>query len=854
MKKNILHILLLLFLSFLSITVMAQSWNRKYSLVINYSSLNPQNRLTSVFNLLAANNNKNVNNIRLQLNLGMHFSLSKSNNGQVILSYSGYGQQITGSVFFRDFKVDSVLLPGKLAVKLLVYNKSGVTDTLDRVISITKGRLVLPLTKDITLPDLSVKIIIGHLVFTANNYHHFINTAGLINNYYGYNKIMEELPQLLQETFSTHPQASRFFLNYVILTRLKNYIGLYNFSRNLHLRERDPLNFTQKLNAILRLQLRMKTLSQQKLHENGPSTSTDKENFTRGYVAFSMKDMTLAGEQQPYIANSFNQFALVFPDKSEQDFVRQVSLYYDRNMKSGQATVSQEIYKYFIDAASLKIRQQYFVQALDFLANAAYFENNFSGVKRIPEFNNCLVRARDGLATSYLKVAQMASEKDDRQLEAGYMAKASRSLRYLSTRVTAPKKPVCYKNYFREALKMSKASFEQGHYRQTLSLLTIASLGCQNSTRIDSLRAVSCEMLLKKRLDVSQQLLEQGKITTSRDSLMNIVKDYSVICPFPVKLMQNSTITALSTAIFRQAIAKGAQLHENNQNTTAMAYLNLATQLQKTFLLAGSPRLDTLLAETTVPYILSVAGKANLEIWKKHFQKADSIYRLAHSLSRHFNVTENSKIKNTLATLSTKIKVAECQWRKEKIYQLFTQVKRSVKAYQMASAKSYFLKAGKLYAQTGFCMGDKQRTDSVFHAFNVLFRFTEAYHKLTMQLFSKGFAAVLPGFAMLETQYKNAHLQKFGIPFTGLYPFVRSQHSEKLTMEAVHYFIQNKKYGKALRYLQLSRNLADTKAEQKQLAEGFVTQNLVPGQDILNNPLWKTFAKTYRKVSAAKTK
>ncbi len=66
--------------------------------------------------------------------------------------------------------------------------------------------------------------------------------------------------------------------------------------------------------------------------------------------------------------------------------------------------------------------------------------------------------------------------------------------------------------------------------------------------------------------------------------------------------------------------------------------------------------MNRLIAETTVPYILSIADEANLEIWKKHFQKADSIYRLAQSLSLRYRVSENNEIKNTLDALLLKLK------------------------------------------------------------------------------------------------------------------------------------------------------------------------------------------------------
>ncbi len=848
MKKNIFSFLLTLLLGFVTITATAQSWNQKFNLGITYSSLNEQNRLASVFNLLASNDNKNVNNLRLQLTFGMHFSLSKTADGQVVLHYSGYGQQMNGDVFFRSFKVDTLLLPEKLSVKLLLLKNGHLISTLNRVISTDKGQIILPFSENISLSKLSVGMQVKRMVYSQRAYARFLQTAGLINNYYGYAKIMQEMPRLTLETSeASHPPAASFFLNYVALSRLKNYVKQHNFTARLHLNQYDPLSFDETFKTLLRRQIRMTTLSQQILQLNSPPDFTDKEKFTHAYVVLSIKAVSLSKEHQPYIATSFNEYARVFAGNNEAAFVRQAAACYDQNSKPGKATVPQEIYKYFIDAASLKNKQQSYVRALDFLINAAYFENHFPGVKRIAQFDKCLTDARDGLASSYLKVAAVAAGRNDNQLTNKYIQRASQSLKTYNNQIKPPAVTPCYSQYAGEMLRMAETSLKQGHFHKALSLLDTAHLACHKLPGIDSLQATVCEKLLNNRLDFSRKLLEQNHIMASRDTLLQIAKDYHRLCPYNSKLTQNKTVTETATAVFRQALSKGAQLHNQNRNVQAITYLNSAAELQRTFSLPDPPQLNTLIAETTVPYILSIADEANLEIWKKHFQKADSIYRRAQSLSLHYRVSNNNEIKNTLDALSDKIKIAGCQWKQKEIFRLFTQANRAVRAYQMAAAKSYFLKARHLYAGVTSCQRDNNQMDFTFETYEKLFRFTDEYHRLTLQLFNKGFVTVLPGFVRLEKQYQDGHLGKFGLPFTGLYPFVRSQRSEKLTMETVQYFIRQKEFARALRYLQLSENPAKAKVEQKQIALGFAQNKRTPDSRLLQDPAFACFAKVWRK-------
>ncbi len=212
MKKYTFPILLTLLPGLVTISATAQSWNQKFDISITYSTLNKQNRLTSVFNLLASNNNKNVNNLRLQFTFGMRFSLSKTANGQVILHYTGSGQQMNGNIFFRNFKVDTLLLPERLSVKFLLLKDNHLISTLNREISTDTGQIILPLPENISLSKLSVSMQVKQMIYTQKAYARFLQTAGLINHYYGYAKIMQEMPRFLLKTSeASHPPATGFF-------------------------------------------------------------------------------------------------------------------------------------------------------------------------------------------------------------------------------------------------------------------------------------------------------------------------------------------------------------------------------------------------------------------------------------------------------------------------------------------------------------------------------------------------------------------------------------------------------------------------------------------------------------------
>lgn len=846
MKKIIFPFLFLIF-CLVPFQGSAQTRDHDFNLALTYSSVKQQNRLSSLFYLLAVNNNQNLYKIHLNLSFNLHFSITTPTNKPWFLDYTVSGEKMSGDVLFRGFNIDSLLIPQKAEVELLIYQNYYLVDTIKSVISLHQGKILLPISEKAPVSPVFVKIKIDHVIFTKENYRHFVQMAGLINYYYGYREIIKQLDKFIVPT-GENPSASSVFLNYALLTRLVNYIRWHNFSAKLNLTRSDTLKFEKAFANVLRRKIRMKTLTQQIFNEKTTPNPADEEKFIKDFVGLSTRAIALANGYQPYKANSFNEFAQIYPNNDVADFIRKVQKYYDQCDKQGQSTVPMGIYKGFIDAASLKIKQQSFVRALELLSNAAYFEKNFSDVKHTALFDTCLVHARDGLSLAYLKVALMAADRKDNLLAARYIKKASLSLHAMDNKIGPPARAFCYPKSAREMMKMAGIFSEQGYFHYAFSLLKFAREACARLPGSDTINRKICGNLSEKAFYDSQKLLKKGNVKAARDTLFNMIKDYNALCPSTSPVSADKVFKEAALPVFQQALLRGEYWQHKNQNDRVMFYLNMAIQLQKTFSLPDNPDLNVLLDKTTVPRILSLIGEANLEIWRKHFHKADSIYLLATELSHRYNVSGNIMVENALKNLAVKKKQADCQWQQENMNRLFTLARHAVKEYKIISAQSYIQKARQIYLKDNFCLSKNHRTDSIFRIYENIFRFTEEYHKLTQKLFNKGLAVVMPEFIRLQQQYQLEDLHQFGLPFTGLYQFIQSQHSEVLIMNAVHYFIRKKDFASALLYLQLSKDPAKAKAEQKQIALGFAHSGLTPGSYILGNASFGYFTKTYLRV------
>jgi hypothetical protein len=850
LKKKLLFFLLFITCQLVAGWVVGQSFNNFYSRKLQYQTLNKQSLMASVFNLWAANNNENVNRITWTLGFNVHLSVTDSAQ-QSWLHYSFSEKKISGNTGFRHFNVDTLLFPQQLDGVIILQNARRI-DTITGNLSFSGGKIRLPSPSGSPATTAIIQMQIQRLQYSRVGYNRILRKVSLINQYYGYFTIMQELPQILLPVGDADPPPSTYFLNDLLLSRLEAYIHRHHFIENLHLDAHDPLDFKKALRKLQYRQTRIHTLSQQSLQ--GKPSASDREGFTRGYVALSLRAMTLAEDHQPYIAGSYKELSRLYPASREYDFIRLVSSFYDKNSTPGEITVPQEIYQYFIDAASLKIRQQSYVVALDFLSNAAWFEQHFRTVQRISKFDSCLIQAHDGLATSYLKVSEMAFRHHDSILANRYFLKASRSLLLSTNKTDSPKTSLCFKHYARKLVQIAGQQLQQEQYHQAVSTLDSATRACRNLPTIDSLRKLVCTSWLAKKLAVSHQLLQTDSVERAANLLLgleNAGRDYcSPTAGYSIILKNNPLVHS----VYKKLIQKSAALYDQGKDRQAMNLLTKARQTQVSFSLKPSAAWDSLEAQTTLPLILEITGEARLELWKKHFRHADSLYHKAQNLSLQYGVSTHPEIEESLQQVARLLSKSRCQWRAEQIRFLLRKMQQALSAYQFSTARSYYLQATKNYQRGLPCIKNLNSIDSLLQRFQVVFAFTDATHRLTQRLFHEGFAAVLPAYVKLDTQYQVLHLQDFGLPYTRLHDFVRQQHAESITLQTVHYFIQHKRFSKALAYLKLSKNIAKAKREQKQIAMGFVQKKLAPDEDDFSNPALQIFIKTYRNKISAKRK
>jgi hypothetical protein len=819
-----------------------QTWYETSSFHLTYSGTSHDENLRHIFNLLAFNNNCSVLSLQINLSFQTQFNLSTSPSGIPVLRYAVMLRKISGNTRFRDFHVDTLLVPEKAEVMIHVYKNQQLVDTLYQTIDINREQVFIPVSEKTPVSSLYITFQMKQIRFTSHNLKRFVRCASEINHYYGYRKIMKELPLILTKTNDIHLIPSSVFVNYLALSRLSYDIRSHHFPSFLHLNKKDPVHFQRIFAAVQRKQIRMKTLSDEILNGQDKPPASDNEAFARAYTALSVKAVMLAGEQQPFTAASFTEYASVPLQKTDKNFILQVAGYYQQYQPQDVPAVYQKIYKNFIEDAAFYTRQKKYVTAIDFLTNARVFESAFPAIKPVYALDTLLVTAHDGLAFSYLKVARIALKRGDKTLSEQYIQRALAGLHY-KTGNALPAALPCYRNTAQQFIQLSLMAMQSGNNIRALNLLFHAHNACPQDAKTDSLHRIICQHLLAGQQESIKTLLRLNQPLRAADSLEKMAVRVPLLCRENPDSVRKKQLSGMADMIFEQLLEEGSNTNQDIRQT--MRCLKSALTLQKNFYLPSSSRLYSLIRKAATPYILALAAQARMAVWQRNFVRADSLYRQVRQLAVQYRVNRQLIVNQTLTALRKEIKNSGCQWKQVQIKQLLQNTRNDIKAYRLTRAESNFLKAKKWYKAHPDCPVNDPEIDSLFTLYTQVFQFIHAYHAMTQQLFNKGFSAVVQQYAQLDAQYRKASLSRFSLPFVPLLSFVQKQHSDEITLTAMRYFIRQKDFSTALKYLLVLKNPAKAKTEQKQIAAGYVSKKQIPKKAILDNPDFSVFSKAY---------
>ncbi len=830
LKQLLFNIFFSLVFSSASLILQAQNTNNPGDFIIRYhdGQVLQTNQLIQLWSI---NNGNSVYQYRWSIPYVVSCEPVIEPDGRIRLNYALKNGYIRGNTKFRDFKMDSLLIPDS-ALYQLNWN-SGEQSISSRIIKgrFGKGVFLVSAPQDFMPENSRCTLRLDRIYYSKQHLDKIFARAALINHYYGYQKLMHSVTKWVnQKTAGLHPDASALFYSEQVLLRLVAYIDQHDIVEALRLSSYDPDRFSPQFEAIKRLLLRMHSLAQQRMQTPDENQAADKARFVTGFLSVSKDALDEGSAFQPYVSASFHEFAAL-PDTIGFHLLAQTANFYDARDSSGTLPVLQQLYEGFIQMGSIENDRDNFVDAFLLLDNALQLEKGFRTVKEVPEWKLERFRAIQGLAVSYLKVAQSALTLHNREMADSYFPKATRLLnRYLKDtafngfRFTA---------YAEAVIKLAGQYETEGQYDQSFLLLKQAMKATRGaifynhksdfSQRVKSLR--------KRYLLRCSRSIDLNQFEEAEANLQSAIQIHSTFYQtFGEDFRKDEALHNLALRLYHFILDDVAVNFEKKDFSMVSRQINAARALQQQFQL---PELEwaSVSKKWLIPYLKDEMNRVAFQIWAHRPVQAIRLYRHADSLSRVFQVDNEQEVRQSFEQLKVKIANVRCEMGRNQWENLNNRGRQMLQSHRMVDAIQCYRKAWtvtKKYAATS-CFSKTQQ-DSAKKQYHTLVEFERKQQAFTAQLFQSGIYAVLPQFVALDKAYYDAKLDALGYAYTDLYQFVNKQKSIPVARAVIDYFVKNQEFRQAFRYLQLLYRWEGTTryviAYKKRIIRGFAEHGL----------------------------
>ncbi len=849
------HFLLLVLCQNLFIHSFGQEILQHKSIEINYSSLAKTDNYAKVFSLLASNNNKSIHSIHLNILFDEIANISVRNYRYVEFNYQFSQTIIKGNIYFRDFEIDTLLLPDSVDVNIELFPEGNNPVHFVRRLSFSGGKVLLDLYGDVLFDKLSVSFDIKRLIFSQKKYKQFTEIADLINYYYSYSRLDSLVLDYFYKTVSErNPTASVIFNCWFALNRLKFYSLQHHLNRFLSLYKNDPFQLKKNQEKARRLLRRSHTLSKEILTVS--PVSKDGKRYVNAFVELSEKALHESQNLQPYMAESFKEFASIFPDEQQWQMMHRISEYYD-NGNSGRTL--QELFRLFVEKATALLQNNAYVEGLVLLNNASLIQNRFPIVKRSGDFINTYAGLLDGLMNSYLSVAMSARKGGNTLMFSNYFNKAIGLFSHFLKDTTFYRQHIVFPYFRDELLKLAQKENTENKTDVALNLIDKArqANGNRINSSINSAYSAVYQNYYRKykkniRIHLENHHLFQAKILI--DSIENFVKTHRYF--LGSYLSNDANFYNLIYSVYLEILQEGQMSFDNGKKQRATDLLFAAKDMEDRYFTFHSEDLQVLLSQSFTPIALTALHNANLEIWANRINNAKEIVKKVRRMQTDYHQQNNHQLNNAINLIEQKIIERKDLALHQKFDNLAENINSEVHARKYDKASENYKKMKALIDQKGKSLIEIEETKKIEKEYADLFVFNTKYKALKKKMFHQGVEAVIPEFAQLEDFYTVNNIAAFGLKIPGLYEFIKAQHSIEFAQSSLEYFMSIKQYIKAFSYLDLLRlwgvSPRKAKSYQQQIAKAFAEENLQPDKLIFSGSWYANFRIVFENPSKHK--
>ena len=808
-----------------------QSHDGNYYL-LNSKTVSKESNSKQILTDLALGNNKDTKATFIKIYYSLESKINIIANNNIELNLRFNKPNIIGDINYRNFKVDSLLIPDYVNIIVRVNYRENSIYNRQHLVPIKGVKLILD-SKAISneSKDYSLNIEVMSFEFSEADLDKFNQMLKLINHYYGYSSLLESLNKKSKtKSYQNRAEASEIFIQWHETSRASAQSKKLELNRLLNLKTFDPEKYVKKSKELERHNKRSTTLLNQTLEtELNKGFIADKQKYIQKLISLSKIYYDDSKSHQPYIAGSYSDIILLSQKAGELETIAHISNYYDNYAYGNQKTIKTSLYEGFIADARYYLDKSKNNMALLQLKNAAFIQEYF-GLPKSELYSSTLAETLNGMIKSFLKVSNMAFKSNNFKMAEDYYLNAEKVFAdnielFRETDIKATP----FSIYIGAQKDLAKIFIEDYKYQEAEILLE----NCEKIIREKNLADdIEINKLLNRAYNgVFSSKLSKAQGMASNDLGAATTEIYMAKSYYDShnKLNNKKLLDDISYSIFLEYMQKGEILLDKGNHDEAMSKLLMAKQIQVDLLGYDVDRMDELLKISSVPIIMDMIEESSLHNWAKRSEDAVTVLEEAKEMQHIYHQEQNTDVNIAMSTLETKMNKRHCIDIEFEFKQNIKFIEKNIKSGNFGEANDTYSQSYDLIVNNKECNFDIQNLDELKANYIEVFDFYNDYLRMKDKLFGEGYDEMISSYLELRIYYLEKDIDKYNFYLPSLNEFVKQQNQSKLTENSVKYFINKQQYQLAFEYLQILKSQGVEALDTKEL------------QIELGTALWKSF-------------
>jgi hypothetical protein len=810
---------LLFFVVLLACNLNAQQNNIQKTYNINALTVSDNHYSKKILTAIAMGNNIDLKGTQIKFRFNLNKSIRKSSVNAIEVFLAIKNTSIEGDTKFRNFSVDNLLIPDycRAKVRVILSDKEVYFQTIEFP---SKGKSIIINTGGIpnVTANSRVEVEILKFDYSRKRLEEFNKTTSLINNYFGFSLILDELNKKSRRISTKNDEvASTVFLQWHEVARISYLLSELDIISELNLKTGDPEKFISKTKELKRHFRRATTLLNQTLKkELTKGFIVDKQKYLSGLQYLSETYYNKSKEYQPFQASSF--FDAIAVNTAEVEVISKISDYYDAFAYGEHISIPNSLYNMFTQSASKFLNNSKNNMALQQLNNARLIQEYFQ-INVSTQYNSTLASTLNGIIESYLKVSNMAFKSGNSKMAEHYYLNAEelfekhRNLFETSNIASTP-----FLIYIETQRQIAAELLKNHRFADAEKVLlhcikiTIEK-NLSSDGEVISLLKESQSGIYNNIVNKADFHLNQKNIQLSLESIYE-AKYYS---DSHQEINPSKKFEQLSYSVFLEFMQRGEILLDAKNHKEAVKNLLTAKTIQTNILGYEVKLLDELLRANSVPVILDMVEEASFQTWAKRTDEANKLLEDAKNMQTNYHQEDNPELNSALQKLETKIKNRHCMDLEFEIKENSISMEKLIKTGKFEEAEKILNNSYKLNSNNSDCNLDLSGIRNLEKKYDFIFSFTDDYGLMKNKLFGQGYEEAIDIYLKLRNAYFENEIEKYNFKLPSLYDFVKQQNLRRLTYSSVNYFIENGQYQLAFEYLQLLKSQGFKSAESKDL-------------------------------------